>query len=239
MPISNGIIGAGIGGNLAGTILSNRSARHIAEDNRAWQESMYKNRYQMSRADLEAAGYNPMLAVTKGQTAGAVPSGGTASQSAPDIANPIINAVSQRNQTINRNKTTDIMNKNSDANIATQGTQQQLNQASAINQMAQAGMYTASAKQLESTINKNNAEIQLLGQKLIELQYANAGKNKLDSKYNQSKVAEAVKYINGIMEPISTGVQIYGNAKHGQAIQQSNQINQNKLNYQRIRYGRR
>lgn len=46
-----------------------------AELDRAWQEKMFRNRYQFTRQDLEAAGYNPLLAM--GLNPG-VPSGAVA-----------------------------------------------------------------------------------------------------------------------------------------------------------------
>lgn len=49
-----------------------------------FSERMYRSRYQMTRADMEAAGYNPILAMKQGP--GAAPSGVGASVSQPQTA---------------------------------------------------------------------------------------------------------------------------------------------------------
>lgn len=51
-----------------------------AEISRKWQEDMSNSQYQRAVADLRKAGLNPILAASKGMTAG-VPSGATASTS--------------------------------------------------------------------------------------------------------------------------------------------------------------
>lgn len=51
-----------------------------AANSRHWQEYMSNTQYQRAVADLRKAGLNPILAVSKGMTAG-VPSGATASTS--------------------------------------------------------------------------------------------------------------------------------------------------------------
>lgn len=54
-----------------------------AEKSRSWQESMSNTAYQRQRADLESAGYNPLLAINSGGAS--APSGATASSSSGTV----------------------------------------------------------------------------------------------------------------------------------------------------------
>ena len=63
---------ASIGGSALGYALSAKEAKR----QRRFQERMFRNRYQYSRQDLEAAGYNPILAVRQGP--GSPPAGAQA-----------------------------------------------------------------------------------------------------------------------------------------------------------------
>lgn len=67
-------IGAGAG--LIGSAISAAKAKKEAARQRSWAETMYGKRYQMTMADMRAAGLNPILAYKTG--VGSVPSGARA-----------------------------------------------------------------------------------------------------------------------------------------------------------------
>jgi len=98
-----GLFGAAIGAG---------SASAIASSNRKFQERMFKTRYQMTMADMKAAGLNPMLAANLG--AGQPPQGSMAQT--PDWASAFTNSAKDwreaRMQSITRDKA------ETDANIA-------------------------------------------------------------------------------------------------------------------------
>lgn len=62
--ITAGLISGG--SSLLGGLFGGSSAKKAAKAQMAFQERMDNTKYQRSRADLEAAGYNPMMAVTNG-----------------------------------------------------------------------------------------------------------------------------------------------------------------------------
>lgn len=61
---------AGAAGGLIGGILSIQAAKKAAKVQREWQEKMRSTAYQATMTDMQAAGLNPMLAYSKGPTAG-------------------------------------------------------------------------------------------------------------------------------------------------------------------------
>lgn len=69
------IAGAVLGGaaSLIGQERANRATAASARDQMAFQERMYKNRYQMQMADMKKAGLNPMLSYS--QSPGPAPTG--------------------------------------------------------------------------------------------------------------------------------------------------------------------
>lgn len=83
-PIGLGL-GAVAGGFLGGSAESGQSDANISEQNfnaseaakqRAWEERMFGSRYQITRKDLEAAGYNPLMALGLNPS---IPAGASAS----------------------------------------------------------------------------------------------------------------------------------------------------------------
>ena len=68
-----GAIGSALTGGLFsafGAARQNREARAAAREQMAFQERMYRNRYQYQMADMAAAGLNPILAYQQGAPAG-------------------------------------------------------------------------------------------------------------------------------------------------------------------------
>lgn len=68
LPAVAGALIAG-GADLLGGLFSNASARASAKKQRDWEERMSNTSYQRQRADLEKAGFNPMLGYMKGSGA--------------------------------------------------------------------------------------------------------------------------------------------------------------------------
>lgn len=77
--MSAALAAAGIaaGADIIGGIFSGSSANKRAKQQRAWEERMSNTAYQRQKADLEAAGFNPMLGYMKGSGA-STPSGAVA-----------------------------------------------------------------------------------------------------------------------------------------------------------------
>lgn len=61
---------AGVGANVFGQSSANAANEEVAKKNRDFQAAMSNTQYQRGVADLEAAGLNPLLAVTNGMSAG-------------------------------------------------------------------------------------------------------------------------------------------------------------------------
>jgi hypothetical protein len=55
-----------LGGNLLGGLLNNRAADDRQEESQAFSAQQYATRWQTTAKDMQAAGYNPMLAYSQG-----------------------------------------------------------------------------------------------------------------------------------------------------------------------------
>jgi hypothetical protein len=151
MGIFDGIAGGIIGGigNYFGQKDTNKANRDINRENNAfnaaqnalnrqWQENMSNTAYQRSRADMEKAGINPILAA--GGPGASSPSGSAASSSTPiaqqNVVTPAINTALAV-----ANAYEDILNKRK-TNVVLES-QANLNNSSARNVAAQADIHVA------------------------------------------------------------------------------------------------
>lgn len=104
-------------GSVAGGLFGNASSARQASKQRAWEEQMYKNRYQYQAEDMDKAGLNRILSAT-GQNAGSVPSGAVASQSNP------FDGAGETYASVSNAKTA---RKQAEANISLAGSQEKVN----------------------------------------------------------------------------------------------------------------
>lgn len=148
------------GADYVGSQATNRANKREARKNREFQERMSSTAYQRARADMEAAGLNPMLAFSQG---GASSPGGAQAQ----VQNALGKSVSSARQTalahaelMNLKK----QNMKLDADIG-------LAKASEAAQMAQAALLSSSAlkvqfenveKEFDSNFLKNSPAAQHL-----------------------------------------------------------------------------
>ncbi len=80
MGIAGGLIGGAF--SIGAAALSAKATRDLAREQMAFQKMMYETRYQMTVADLQEAGINPILAAQIG--AGSAPTGSARDINIPD-----------------------------------------------------------------------------------------------------------------------------------------------------------
>lgn len=165
------VIGGGL--SLLGGSNANAANASQAQMNRDFQADMSGTAYQRARADLEAANFNPMLAVGNGGASS--PAGSTASMM--DALSPAVSSAMQMkrldadlqnlkqqndNLKANEKKTVvDTLKASADINNTTRQTDSNimLNKFLATQAAAQAGAATSSARQMAADADLKNAAL--------------------------------------------------------------------------------
>ena len=133
-------------GNLLGGYLDNEAASDRQDAAQAFSERQFATRYQISVADLKAAGLNPMLAYGSGGSGPSAPQGTTSSpgSSFSGLGNKLIDALNTSADTANKLATKPLID------------------AQTVTQVNTAGNLAAQTRNYEATAEKVRQETQKL-----------------------------------------------------------------------------